>query len=97
MRERPAYSNPGPVRAQEVLLDSFLQSLGNNEGAVFRDALTSSEFSSEMVEVEIFGRCGARQLYRPANCPGLIRRSAELTFIESFEEFQSVERKKARR
>ena len=87
---------------QEVRLDSFLRSLGNNEGAVLRDALTASEFSS--------GRCGVHQLPASANSPGLIRRSAELIFMDrakfpidalklqrlsQFEEFQSVERIKA--
>ena len=97
---------------QEVLQNSFIRSLGDNEGAVLRDALTASEFSSEMVEdlVEVLGRCGVRQLPTPANCPGLIHRSAELIFMEraqfpidglklqrlsQFEEFQSVERIKA--
>ena len=97
---------------QETRLDSFLRSLGNNEGTVLRDALTASEFSSEIVEdlAETRGRCGVHQLPASANSPGLIRRSAELIFMDraqfpidalklqrlsQFEEFQSVERIKA--
>ena len=49
---------------EDILLESFLRSLGDDKGAVIRNALSASEFSSEIREdlIENLGRCGVRQL-----------------------------------
>ena len=53
----------------ETLLASFVGSLGTDEGAVVRSAITASESTSEIQEdlIEILGRCDVRQLPSATN------------------------------
>ena len=70
--------------SSEILIDSFIRSLGNTEGSSIRAAMTASVFSSDLQDevIEILGRYGVRQLPTPENCKSLVSRCSEVACVE---------------